>query len=106
MSTYARAAARASRRPAIRWDRLTRVFLLVVLFAILMLYISPLQRWFTQHNTAQQDSAQLHELQAHNQELRAKLKALRQPQALEMRARQLGMVGRGERAFVIENLPR
>ena len=61
MSTYARAATRASRRPGIRWDRLTRVFLLAVLFAILLLYVSPLQRWLTQHGTARQDSAQLRE---------------------------------------------
>jgi cell division protein FtsB len=103
VSTYARAAAR---RPGIRWDRVGRVFLLGVLFAIMLLYVSPLQRWLTQRGTARQDSAQLHELQAHNADLKAKLKALQQPQALQMRARQLGMVGRGERAFVIENLPR
>ncbi|MFL5896083.1 MAG: FtsB family cell division protein [Thermoleophilaceae bacterium] len=102
MSAYARAA----RRPNIRWDRVARVFLLGVLFAILMMYASPLQRWFTQKNTARQDTAALKELESHNRTLKAKLHALQQPQALELRARRLGMVKQGERAFVIENLPR
>ena len=106
MATYARASARAARRPQIRWDRLGRVFLLGVLFAILLMYASPLHHWITQKNTAQQDSAALRQLQDHNDALRARLKALQRPQALELRARQLGMVKQGERAFVIENLPR
>jgi len=107
MSAHARAAAaRAARRPAIRWDRVGRVFLLGVLVAILTMYASPLQRWFTQRNTAREDTAQLRALEAHNRELKSKLGALRQPQALELRARKLGMVKQGERAFVIENLPR
>jgi cell division protein FtsB len=106
MSVRAHAAARAASRPAIRWDRVGRVFLLTVLFAILTMYASPLQRWFTQKGTATRDTAELKQLEAHNAALRARLQALKQPQALELRARRLGMVKQGERAFVIENLPR
>jgi cell division protein FtsB len=107
MSAHARAAAaRAARRPQIRWDRVGRVFLLGVLFVILTMYASPLQRWFTQKNTARQDTAELRRLEAHNQALKARLATLQQTQALELRARRLGMVKQGERAFVIENLPR
>jgi cell division protein FtsB len=102
VNAYARAAA----RPNIRWDRLGRVFLLGVLFAILLMYVSPLTRWVTQKNTAKEDTAELHELEATNGELKAKLKSLKSPQAVELRARKLGMVRQGERAFVIENLPR
>lgn len=102
MNAYARAAA----RPNIRWDRLGRVFLLGVLGVILLMYISPLTRWITQKGTASQDTAELHQLEATNAGLKAKLKSLQSPQALELRARQLGMVKQGERAFVIENLPR
>jgi cell division protein FtsB len=98
--------ARAARRSSIRWDRVGRVFLLAVLFAILTMYASPLQRWFTQKGTARQDTAELKQLEAHNRALKAKLASLKRPQALELRARQLGMVKQGERAFVIENLPR
>ena len=102
MSAYARAAA----RPNIRWDRLSRVFLLGVLFMILLGYASPLHRWITQSGTAKQDTAELRELQATNSELQAKLKALKSPQAIAMKARTYGMVRPGERPFVIENLPR
>jgi cell division protein FtsB len=102
VSAYARAAA----RPNIRWDRLSRVFLLGVLFVILCMYASPLHRWITQQGTASQDSSQLRQLQSTNADLRAKLKALQSPQALELRARSYGMVKQGERPFVIENLPR
>jgi cell division protein FtsB len=106
MSARAAARRRAARRPQIRWDRVGRVFLLGVLVAILTMYASPLQRWFTQRSTAREDTAQLRELETHNRELKAKLGALKQPEALELRARRLGMVRQGERAFVIQNLPR
>jgi cell division protein FtsB len=101
MNAYARAAS----RPNIRWDRLGRVFLLGVLFVILLMYVSPMTRWVTQKNTAGQDAAELRRLEATNESLKSKLEALSQPQALELRARKLGMVKQGERAFVIENLP-
>ena len=102
MNAYARAAA----RPNIRWDRLGRVFLLVVLFVILLMYVSPLTRWITQKNTASQDTSVLRELETTNSDLKAKLKSLQSPQAIELKARSLGMVKEGERSFVIENLPR
>jgi cell division protein FtsB len=106
MSVYARAAARAARRPNIRWDRLGRFALLGVLFVILTMYASPLQRWLTQSKTAKEDSAELHRLEAHNKALKAKLGQLKKPEALELRARGLGMVKQGERSYVIDNLPR
>jgi cell division protein FtsB len=102
VSAYARAAS----RPNIRWDRLSRVFLLAVLFMILCMYASPLHRWITQSGTAKEDTTELHELQATNAQLKAKLKSLQSPQALELKARGYGMVREGERPFVIENLPR
>ncbi|MEA2494397.1 MAG: hypothetical protein QOJ29_2308 [Thermoleophilaceae bacterium] len=102
MSAYARAAT----RPNIRWDRLGRVFLLGVLFVILLMYVSPLTRWVTQKNTAKEDTAELRQLEAANADLKTRLGSLKSPQALELRARSLGMVKQGERSFVIENLPK
>jgi cell division protein FtsB len=101
VNAYARAAA----RPNIRWDRLGRVFLLGVLGMILLMYVSPLSRWITQKDTAKEDTAALRQLELTNIQLKARLKSLRSPQALELRARRLGMVKQGERSFVIENLP-
>jgi cell division protein FtsB len=102
VNAYARAAA----RPNIRWDRLGRVFLLGVLFVILLMYVSPLTRWVTQKNTAKEDTVELHQLEATNAGLKAKLRSLQSPQAVELRARELGMVKQGERAFVVSDLPR
>jgi cell division protein FtsB len=102
VNAYARAAA----RPNIRWDRLGRVFLLGVLFVILLMYVSPLTRWVTQKNTANEDTVELHQLEATNAGLKAKLRSLQSPQAVELRARELGMVKQGERAFVVSDLPR
>src|SRR5260221_8754924 len=102
MNAYARAAA----RPNIRWDRVGRVFLLAVLFVILLMYVSPLTRWVTQKNTASADTSELRQLETTNTDLKARLRSLQSPQALELKARSLGMVKEGERAFVIENLPR
>ena len=102
MSAYARAAA----RPNIRWDRLGRVFLLAVLAVIVLMYVSPLTRWVTQKNTAKEDTAELRQLENTNAQLKAKLSALKSPEAIELRARQLGMVKQGERSFVIEDLSR
>jgi cell division protein FtsB len=88
-------------RPGIRWDRLVRVFLIGVLVAILCMYASPVSRWITQSRTADADKAELQQLEKRNAGLKARLAELRKPQALELRARELGMVQRGERAFVI-----
>jgi cell division protein FtsB len=99
-------APRPRSRSPIRWDRLGRVFLLGVLVAIVFMYVSPLSRWITQSRTASEDRAQLRVLERQNVDLKARVRALQQPQALELRARRLGMVKQGERAFVIENLPR
>ena len=46
------------------------------------------------------------DLTQENRHLRQRVRALRDPGALELEARRLGMVRQGERAYVIEKLPR
>lgn len=110
-------ARRAARRPpprrraraghrGIRWDRVGRFALLAVLGAILLLYISPASHWIAQSRTAADRRTELRELERENTRLRARLRALAHPGAVEREARRLGMVRRGERAYVIENLER
>ena len=77
----------ATRRSGIRWDRLGRVALLVTLVVIVLSYLSPARHW------------------AQQTRLERRLRALRDPGALEREARRLGMVRVGERSYVIENLP-
>ena len=97
------------RRPTgpsgIRWDRVARAALLGTLGVVLLLYISPLHRWLTQHQLAGQRAHELQTLQQQNKQLRSHISELRSPSGLEMEARQMGMVRRGEREYVIENPP-
>jgi len=98
----ARPVAAAGRPSAIRWDRVGRLSLLAVLGVILLLYISPVGHWITQSRTAAAEEAELRTLQRENAQLQARKRMLSGPEALERRARELGMVQKGERAFVIE----
>ncbi len=95
----------ATRRGQIRWDRVGRVALLVVLGIILALYISPTKHWIEQSGTAGAQRDELARLKAEQDRLRGQVRDLRRPAALEREARKLGMVKRGERSYVIEGLP-
>ena len=93
------------RRSGIRWDRVGRFALLGVLFVILLLYLSPAKHWIQQSRTAGEQRSELKDLTRENRQLRRRIRTLRSPGALEREARRLGMVRRGERSFVIQNLP-
>ena len=93
------------RRTGIRWDRLGRVALLGTLVVILFSYASPARQWIKQSGTAGHQKQELSELKGENRNLKKRLRALRDPGALEREARRLGMVRAGERSYVIENLP-
>jgi cell division protein FtsB len=94
------------RRAAIRWDRLGRVALLFTLVVIVLLYLSPAKHWLEQSGTAGRQQDELRELTQENRTLKRRVHRLSSTGALEQQARKLGMVKQGERAFVIENLPR
>jgi cell division protein FtsB len=94
----------ARRRTSIRWDRLGRLALLGTLFVILMLYISPAKHWWEQSRTSGAQKQELEDLTHENKTLKKRVRALRDPRALERAARRLGMVRQGERAYVIEGL--
>lgn len=92
------------RRSGIRWDRLGRVALLGTLVMILFAYASPARQWIKQSGTAGHQKQELSELTKEQRNLKQRLRALRDPGALEREARRLGMVRQGERSYVIENL--
>ena len=93
------------RHSAIRWDRVGRVAVLGTLAVIMVLDISPARHWIEQSRTAGEQNGELRELVAKNRQLKRRVRDLRTAGALEREARRLGMVRRGERAYVIENLP-
>jgi cell division protein FtsB len=94
-----------ARRSGIRWDRVGRVALLATLVIIVFSYISPARQWIQQSGTAKHQKQELSDLTTQSKRLKQRLRALRDPGALEREARRLGMVRVGERSYVIENLP-
>jgi len=90
----------------IRWDRVSRVALLVVLLGILGLYIGPARSYWSTVQEAKHRRAEVAQLKRENAKLRAKRAALRSTAALEREARRLGMVRTGERAYVVKHLPK
>src|SRR3712207_2704147 len=95
------------RRPpgaaGIRWDRVGRLALIAMLGVIVLLYISPVKHWIQQSGTAEHQEQRLNELQEENSRLEGRLNYLRRPESIDREARRLGMVKRGERAFVVPN---
>ncbi|MEA2322596.1 MAG: hypothetical protein QOD81_2446 [Solirubrobacteraceae bacterium] len=91
---------------AIRWDRVSRVALLVVLLVLVFLYAGPARSYWDARQEAKQRRGEVAALKRENDRLRARRDALRNPSALEREARRLGMVKPGERPYVIEHLPK
>jgi cell division protein FtsB len=92
-------------RPAIQWHKVGRLALLFTLFVIVLLYIRPVAHWVQQRQTAAHSQADLRDMQRERDRLQARLRELSGPGAIEREARQMGMVRRGERPFVIEQTP-
>jgi cell division protein FtsB len=90
----------------IRWDRVGRWALIFVFALIVYLYIGPARTWLATYGEAKRQRAQVAQLKAENARLREAKRALQGADALEREARELGMVRAGERAYVIEGLPR
>jgi cell division protein FtsB len=90
----------------IRWDRVGRCALLGVFVLIVFLYIGPARTWLSTYAEAKRQRAEVAELRAEHERLRAAKHNLKGPDALEREARELGMVKAGERAYVIEGLRR
>lgn len=89
----------------IRWDRVGRAALLLVLGVIVLLYIPPVTHWIEQRQTSGHQQAELEELQREQEELQQRIDSLSGPDAIEREARGLGMVREGEQAIVVEGLP-
>ncbi len=112
MSSRAYAAGRAPRRRVgrrigpsrIRWDRIGRVALVLVLFGVLVSYLNPLVNLFDAWRDSKVGEERLAELKRENADLRLEVEQARSPLTLEREARRLGMVRPGERAYVVRGL--
>ena len=88
----------------IRWDRLGRWALIVVLGLVLYLYIGPALTWVSTYKEAGRKRAEVAALKAENKRLRDRRRYLRDPASLEREARRLGMVKAGEKSYVVQDV--
>lgn len=91
--------------PRVRWDRLGRIAMLCVMVAIAYLYLSAGVRLFSTWGESKRDSAQAHALERQNRALRLQHAALASPGTVQAEARRLGMIHRGEQAYIVSGLP-
>ncbi len=118
MSTRAQAARGYRMRPAprsrrngspvsrVRWDKVGRVALVIVLFLVLVSYVSPSINFLDAWRDSRSERSSLTELRAENTKLRERLATLSDESAAERGARKQGMVIPGEAAYSIKGLGR
>ncbi len=101
------------RRPAarsgpsrIKWDRVGRVALTLVLGAVLYSYLNPAIDFVKTYTTATAAKAKLHELQHVNTRLHQRVQSAEDPIVVDREARSQGMVSPGETPVVIRGLGR
>jgi cell division protein FtsB len=95
---------RPVRAGAIRWDRVGKLVVRCMVVFVALLYVHPLLSIWSTRERARQHRVEVVRLSAEQQRLHDRIAALRGDKALEHEARRLGMVRRGERAYVITNL--
>src|SRR3954447_21814763 len=88
----------------IRWDRLGRIALVLVLFAVMVSYLNPLVNLLQAWQGSKSSDAQLVQLKQQKVELSGALREASRPATLEREARKLGMVKPGEHAYIVHGL--
>jgi cell division protein FtsB len=101
-----RAVAGGRRGTGIRWDRISRLALLGVMFVLLMLFVGPARSYVSTWQKSKHEKAVVASLKRENVRLRARRAALTHPGVLEREARELGMTQPGEKVFVLRGLPK
>jgi cell division protein FtsB len=104
---YAAPRRRARRRVGpsrVRWDRVGRIALVLVLFGVLVSYLNPLVNLFDAWQGSKASENQLTELKREHYELTQQLRDASSPATLDREARRLGMVKPGEHAYIVHGL--
>jgi cell division protein FtsB len=92
-------------RGRVRWDRVGRVSLLLVLCVVAGLYVQRGVAYFSVHAQANQQRAIVEQLTRSNASLRAQQQSLGEPSTILTDARALGMVRPGEHPYEVTGLP-
>ncbi len=117
MASNARSASRpAKRRPAarrpgarkspsrIKWDRVGRIALVLVLFAVAYSYLNPAIDLFKTYQSTTAAKAEFHQLLRENKRLHKAVQSADEPAVVERTARGQGLVAEGETPFVLNGL--
>jgi cell division protein FtsB len=89
----------------VRWDRIGRIGLLVVLVVVAGVYVQDALSYLSARSQAQQQEAIVKRLAHENAQLVRQQKSLNDPATIVRDARALGMVRTGERPYVLTGLP-
>jgi cell division protein FtsB len=102
----ARRARPAARRGAsrIKWDRVGRVALTLVLAAVLYSYLNPAIDFVKTYTGTTAAKAQFHELLKENKQLHERIQSSSDPAVIEQGAREQGLVAEGERPIRLSGL--
>ncbi|HET9162636.1 MAG TPA: hypothetical protein VFN89_04220 [Solirubrobacterales bacterium] len=121
MATRSRPARRTSsrpkRRPAarrrpgprrggsrVRWDRVGRIALTLVLAAVLYSYLNPAIDFVKTYTATTAAKAEFHEMLRENKRLHHRIQTADDPMVIDRRARAQGMVAEGETPIVVHGL--
>jgi cell division protein FtsB len=88
-------------RTRVRWDRVGRVALVLVLLVVAGLYVQHALAYLSARSQFNRQGAAVRQLERSNAALRRQEQALHDPATILLDARRLGMVRPGERAYVI-----
>lgn len=89
----------------VRWDRVGRVALLVVLVAVAGVYVQDILSYFSARSQADHQQAIVQRLTRENAQLMREQHSLNDPATIVAQARALGMVRSGERPYAVTGLP-
>jgi cell division protein FtsB len=89
----------------VRWERVGRIVLLVVLAVVVGLYVQQALAYFSVRSQANQQAAIVRQLSRDNARLIEQQQALNDPATIVRDARALGMVRPGERPYAVTGLP-
>jgi len=92
-------------RGRVRWDRVGRVGLLVVLCVVAGLYVQQAMAYLSVRGQAARQHAIVEQLTRSNAALRAEQRSLNNPVTIARDARALGMVRVGEHPYEVTGLP-
>ena len=89
-----------------RWDRVGRVSLVLVLAVVGGLYVQHALSYLSTRAEANREASNVQRLSRENAALTRQQRSLNDPATIARNARALGMVQAGERPYVITGLPK